>query len=53
MIKLEYFDGNDWVPAGEFHNEMIAWISLGDDNLNYRTLDEDGIVIRDKSEQHD
>ena len=49
MIQLQYFNGQEWVDAGEFHNEMIAWISLGTDYLNYRTLDEDGNVLTDKS----
>lgn len=49
MITLEYFNGTEWVHAGEFHNEMIAWISLGSDNENYRTLDKDGNVLTDKS----
>lgn len=49
MIKLEYWIGDKWVPAGEFHNEWTAWVSLGADNLNYRTVDEDGNVLTDKS----
>ena len=51
MINLEYWNGNDWVPAGGgFGNERIAWISLGGDDFNYRTVDADtGKVLTDKS----
>ena len=50
MVRLEYFNGEKWVPCGEFGNEMIAWISLGSDNLDYRTVDiETGDVLTDKS----
>lgn len=46
MVKLQYFNGTEWVSAGEFHNNAIAWMSLGSDNLDYRTLDEDGNVLK-------
>lgn len=50
MIKLEYWNGNEWVSAGDWPNENIAWISLGGDDVNYRTVDADtGEVITDKS----
>ena len=49
MITLEYFNGKEWVRAGEFHSEHIAWISLGGVNLNYRTVNEDGKVLTDTS----
>jgi expansin (peptidoglycan-binding protein) len=49
MVKLQYFNGKKWIDCGEFHNERIAWISLGSDNLNYRTIDENGAVLTDKS----
>lgn len=29
---------------------MIAWVSLGGDDYNYRTIDENGNVLTDKSE---
>jgi len=47
MITLEYFDGEKWIQAGEFYTEHAAWISLGSDNENYRTVDENGRVIRE------
>ena len=52
MIKLEYFNGNEWVSAGDtWHSEAMAWISLGGDDYNYRTVDnETGEVLNDKSE---
>ena len=53
MVKIEYFNGKEWVHAGgPFGNEMIAWISLCGDDYNYRTVDEDtGKVLTDKSAQ--
>lgn len=51
MITLQYFDGTEWIPAGEFYTEKMAWISLGADNENYRTLDENGNVLT--STQHE
>jgi len=47
MIKLEYWTGKEWVDAGSFYSERIAWISLGSDNKNYRTIDENGNVLTD------
>lgn len=32
-------------------NESIAWISLGDDDFGYRTIDNNGNVLTDKSKQ--
>lgn len=49
MIKLEYFNGESWVSCGEFGNERIAWISLSGDDFNYRTVDDSGVVLTDKS----
>ncbi len=50
MIKLEYFDGDEWLEVGQFGNENIAWISLGGDDMNYRTVDMDtGKTLTDKS----
>jgi len=49
MITLEYFNGTEWVHAGRFNNEWMAWVSLGGDNYNYRTADENGKVLTDKS----
>lgn len=52
MIKLEYFDGTKWVFCDEFHSEWMAWASLGGDDYNYRTVDEDGNVLMDKSKRN-
>ena len=49
MITLEYFNGNEWVFVSTCTNESIAWISLGGDDFNYRTVDENGNVLTDKS----
>jgi len=49
MIKLEHFDGNRWNYCGEFLAEWMAWMSLGTDSSNYRTIDEKGNVLTDKS----
>lgn len=51
MIELQYFDGTKWETVSTWHNEMLAWVSLGDDNFNYRTVDENGKVLTDKSKQ--
>lgn len=49
MITLEYFDGKKWSKVGEYVNENIAWVTLGTDNFNYRTVDENGKVLTDMS----
>jgi expansin (peptidoglycan-binding protein) len=49
MIKLEYFDGKNWISCGEFQQERLAWMSLNDDDRNYRTVDATGKVLTDKS----
>lgn len=42
MVKIEYFNGKEWVSAGgPFGDEELAWISLGGDNLDHRTVDAD------------
>ncbi|WP_372809450.1 hypothetical protein [Litorivivens sp.] len=48
MVNLQYFNGDEWIDCGDFHSEHIAWISLGGDDLNYRTVDENGKVLTDK-----
>ena len=45
MISLEYFDGKKWGVVSNWLNEQIAWASLSDDRLNYRTVDSDGEVL--------
>lgn len=50
MVTLQYFNGVEWIDCGEFHNEIMAWVSLGDDDDGYRTVDkETGKVLTDKS----
>lgn len=51
MIQLQYWNGTEWIDVGKpWANEFIAWISLGGDDVNYRTLDiETGKVLTDKS----
>ena len=49
MVTLEYFNGILWVYVGTWANETIAWASLGSDDYRYRTVDEDGNVLTDKS----
>ena len=51
MIELEYFNGTEWIKVSEWPNEYIAWVSLGCDTYNYRTVDESGKVLTDKSKQ--
>ena len=48
MITLQYFNSKEWVDCGNFGNEHIAWISLGGDDFNYRTVDKDGMTITDR-----
>ena len=50
MVNIEYWNGKEWVFAGgPFENERIAWISLGGDDYNYRTIDvASGKVLTDK-----
>ena len=47
-VRLEYWNGVQWVPCGAFFNERNAWISLGGDDMDYRTLDSAGNVLTDK-----
>lgn len=49
MVSLQYFNGQEWVNCGQYGKEELAWISLGSDNENYRTVDESGNVLTDKS----
>ena len=49
MIKLQYFNGTEWITVSAWGNEQIAWSTLGGDDYNYRTIDEDGKVLTDKS----
>lgn len=50
MINLEYWNGGQWVYVSEWTIEPMAWISLGGDDFNYRTVDaETGKVLTDKS----
>lgn len=51
MITLQYFDGEKWIDAGKFYTEWAAWTSLGFDNQDYRTIDENGNVLTDNSEE--
>lgn len=52
MITLQYFDGANWLDVGKpWANEALAWVSLGGDDYNYRTIDEQGNVLTDKSKQ--
>lgn len=45
ITYLEYWNGEKWIHAGgPFGNAKIAWISLGEDNLNYRTIGANGAV---------
>ena len=53
-INLEYFDGKNWISASDspWHSEQMAWVSLGGDDFNYRTVDAStGEVLTDKSNQ--
>lgn len=49
-VRLEYWNGEMWGPCGPpWESEELAWISLGNDNVNYRTVDfVTGAVLTDK-----
>jgi hypothetical protein len=49
MIELQYFNGTEWKPVSTWQNEVLAWVSLGGDDHNYRTVDENGKVLTDKT----
>lgn len=49
MIQLDYFDGKHWIHVSEWKIEKFAWLSLGGDDFNYRTVDENGDILTDKS----
>ena len=51
MVTLQYYDGEEWLDCGNFGNEHIAWISLGGDDINYRTIDKESReVLTDKTQ---
>lgn len=49
MIELQYWDGETWLHCGLFLNEDLAWVSLGGDDDDYRTIDPDGNILTDKT----
>lgn len=51
MVRLQWYDGKKWIDVGKFHNNTFAWMSLGSDNLNYRTMDENDKILKDTSEK--
>ncbi|MEM7485825.1 MAG: hypothetical protein AAF348_11515 [Bacteroidota bacterium] len=48
MVTLEYFNGSEWVFVDKYPSNHIAWIALGDDFDNYRTINEFGEVIMER-----
>lgn len=53
MVELQYFNGTEWTVVSTWNEEWMAWVSLGGDDYNYRTVDENGKVLTDKSEDED
>ena len=45
MVRLEYFNGKEWILIQEWPNAEIAWCTLGGDTFNYRVVDEKGNVF--------
>ena len=45
MIKLQYYNGENWETISEWESALAAWISLGGDTINYRTIDYEGSLI--------
>lgn len=46
MFKVQYYNGIKWTTVSEWHNAEIGWASLGNDNLNYRLVDENGRILK-------
>jgi len=38
-VRLEYWNGKKFIVCGDFYNDQLAWVSLGGDDVNYRTVD--------------
>jgi hypothetical protein len=49
MIELQYLYDKEWKTISKWTSEKVAWMSLGMDYHNYRTVDQNGKVITDKS----
>jgi len=49
MVTLQYNNGKEWVFAGEYPTDIIAWMALGPEYENHRTVDQEGKVINDKN----
>lgn len=45
MITLQYFNGKEWIYCDQWPTEELCWVTLGNDNFNYRTVDESGKVL--------
>jgi hypothetical protein len=49
-VKLQYLSNGKWIDVNEWGSEQMAWISLGGDDHNYRTINaETGETLTDKS----
>lgn len=46
MVTLEYYNGKEWTFVHKYPNEIIAWMTLGSDNYNYRVVNEAGEVLK-------
>lgn len=52
MVYVQYWNGSEWISAGgPFGNETVALMTLGGDNYNYRTVDENGKVLTSYKEE--
>ena len=47
MVRLEYFNGKEWVLVEGWHNAGAACATLGGDTFNYRVVDENGKVLKE------
>lgn len=50
MIELQFLNKKEWTTISKWEHEYIAWISLGGDDINYRTI-QNGKVLTDKSKK--
>lgn len=41
---LQYYTKGEWTFVSDWDNALVAWVSLGSDNLNYRVVDSNGKI---------
>jgi hypothetical protein len=46
MFKVEFFDGDKWIFAAQFHNEENAWNFVKDSRSMFRVADKQGNILK-------